>query len=48
MVGWAFAPAQGNDAESEHRSHLYLSGYKHLFRGSDTVGEEIQDLDEKA
>jgi precorrin-4/cobalt-precorrin-4 C11-methyltransferase len=43
MVGWAFAPPQGDTAESEHRSHLYLPGYKHLFRGGDPVGEEEQD-----
>jgi precorrin-4/cobalt-precorrin-4 C11-methyltransferase len=41
MVGWAFAPSQGDTIDSEHRSHLYLPGYKHLFRG----GEEM--LDEK-
>lgn len=39
MVGWAFAPPQENDTESEHRSHLYLPGYKHLFRGSDMPDE---------
>jgi precorrin-4/cobalt-precorrin-4 C11-methyltransferase len=36
MIGWALAPAsQGDDADIEHRSHLYLPGYKHLFRGGE-------------
>lgn len=47
MVGWAFAAAQEDASEREHRSHLYLPGYKHLFRGGDTVSEEEQDLGEK-
>jgi len=46
MVGWAFAPIQGHEDDVEHRSHLYLPGYKHLFRGSDAIDEE-QDLDKK-
>ncbi len=40
MVGWAFAPTQGDDTDIEHRSHLYLPGYKHLFRGGNAVDEE--------
>ena len=40
MVGWAFAASQEDASEREHRSHLYLPGYKHLFRGGDTVSEE--------
>jgi precorrin-4/cobalt-precorrin-4 C11-methyltransferase len=47
MVGWALAPVQEDEADNEHRSHLYLPGYKHLFRGGDAVGEEEQDLDKK-
>jgi precorrin-4/cobalt-precorrin-4 C11-methyltransferase len=40
MVGWALAPTQGEDTDIEHRSHLYLSSYNHLFRGGKTVDEE--------
>jgi len=47
MVGWAFAPTQRNGDDVEHRSHLYLPGYKHLFRGGDAIDEEEQDLDKK-
>lgn len=33
LVGWALQSKQENPDESSHRSHLYLPGYKHLFRG---------------
>jgi precorrin-4/cobalt-precorrin-4 C11-methyltransferase len=46
MVGWAFAPAQGDDADIEHRSHLYLPGYKHLFRGGTALDEDEQHISE--
>ena len=40
MVGWAFAPARGDDADMKHRSHLYLPEYKHLFRGGIALDED--------
>jgi len=45
MVGWALASGQEDNAESEHRSHLYLPGYKHLFRSDDAIDQEKQDID---
>ncbi|MBA2396190.1 MAG: precorrin-4 C(11)-methyltransferase [Ktedonobacteraceae bacterium] len=44
MVGWALA-ANGTE---EHRSHLYLPGYKHLFRGGSASTDEVDGEDEIA
>ncbi len=43
MVGQALAPVAGDDTDIEHRSHLYLPGYKHLFRGGNTTDECEQE-----
>lgn len=50
MVGWALATNTIEECAEEHRSHLYLPGYKHLFRGgisddenSDVVNEFGED-----
>jgi precorrin-4 C11-methyltransferase len=42
MVGWALATGSAEESVGGHRSHLYLSGYKHLFRGG-TSGDEKRD-----
>lgn len=42
LVGWALATVHPEDMEDEHRSHLYLPGYKHLFRG----GSSDEDTDD--
>jgi precorrin-4/cobalt-precorrin-4 C11-methyltransferase len=39
MVGWALAAGNGEERSEEHRSHLYLPGYKHLFRGGTSDNE---------
>jgi precorrin-4/cobalt-precorrin-4 C11-methyltransferase len=44
MVGWALASA--GMEEEEHRSHLYLPGYKHLFRGGTSDAETDDPLDD--
>lgn len=46
MVGWALAASNRAESKEEHRSHLYLPGYKHLFRGGISEGEESSSLDE--
>ncbi|HTK10380.1 MAG TPA: precorrin-4 C(11)-methyltransferase [Ktedonobacteraceae bacterium] len=33
IVGWALATDAERENDEVHRSHLYLPGYKHLFRG---------------
>jgi precorrin-4/cobalt-precorrin-4 C11-methyltransferase len=43
MVGWALAPGDLEDTRSEHRSHLYLPEYKHLFRGGNPGDEGEND-----
>jgi precorrin-4/cobalt-precorrin-4 C11-methyltransferase len=43
LVGWALAPADPEDSGGEHRSHLYLPGYKHLFRGGNPSDEGEND-----
>ena len=43
LVGWALAPGDAEDSGGEHRSHLYLPGYKHLFRGGNPSDEAEND-----
>lgn len=47
MVGWALATNIMEENAEEHRSHLYLPGYKHLFRGGNSDGEN-SDLGDEA
>jgi precorrin-4/cobalt-precorrin-4 C11-methyltransferase len=44
LVGWALAPGDPEDSGGEHRSHLYLPGYKHLFRGGNPSDEGKNDV----
>jgi precorrin-4/cobalt-precorrin-4 C11-methyltransferase len=44
LVGWALAPGDPEDTRSEHRSHLYLPEYKHLFRGGNPDDEGERDV----
>lgn len=46
MVGWALATCTEDKSQEEHRSHLYLPGYKHLFRGG-TPDDETSALDDE-
>ncbi len=46
MVGWALATNTMEESAEEHRSHLYLPGYKHLFRGGNSDGENSDVVDE--
>ncbi len=46
MVGWALATNKIAENTEEHRSHLYLPGYKHLFRGGSSEGENNDLADE--
>lgn len=46
MVGWALATGNAEEREGEHRSHLYLPGYKHLFRGGTSDGGNRDAVDE--
>jgi precorrin-4 C11-methyltransferase len=42
IVGWALATDAERESDEVHRSHLYLPGYKHLFRGGSS-GNENED-----
>jgi precorrin-4 C11-methyltransferase len=46
MVGWTLATDNAEGSEGEHRSHLYLPGYKHLFRSGTSDGENSDAVDE--
>jgi precorrin-4/cobalt-precorrin-4 C11-methyltransferase len=46
MVGWALATNATEESTEEHRSHLYLPGYKHLFRGGTSDSEDSNPADE--
>ncbi len=46
MVGWALATDETEERAEEHRSHLYLPGYKHLFRGGTSDSENSDLVDE--
>ncbi|TMC16086.1 MAG: precorrin-4 C(11)-methyltransferase [Chloroflexi bacterium] len=45
LVGWVLACDNVHEGEVEHRSHLYLPGYKHLFRGG-ICDEETRDAED--
>jgi len=46
MVGWALSTDATEENTQEHRSHLYLPGYKHLFRGGTSDNENSDPEDE--
>jgi len=46
LVGWALATAETEESAEEHRSHLYLPGYRHLFRGGTPDSENSDPVDE--